>query len=89
MIAFRVQVFGKVQGVFYRASSKNRADDLGLVGWVKNELDGSVWIEVQGEDEHVKKFIQWCRHGSEFADVDEVKTKKIGSIDFKDFKIRH
>ena len=89
MIAFRIQVYGKVQGVFYRASAKSTADELGLVGWVKNELDGSVWIEVEGGEKQVEAFIEWCDEGPEFSKVQEVKTERIGPLDFSEFKIRH
>ena len=47
-MAVRIRVYGKVQGVFYRATTKTVADDLGLTGWVKNEADGSVTIIAEG-----------------------------------------
>ncbi len=72
MVCKRIRVFGKVQGVFYRASTKTMADDLKLVGWVRNEPDGTVMLEVQGEAEKVKKMIQWCKEGPTYSRVDDV-----------------
>ena len=48
-MAVKIKVFGKVQGVFYRATTKSVADDLRLTGWVRNEADGSVSIIAQGD----------------------------------------
>lgn len=72
MVCKRIRVFGKVQGVFYRASAKTRADDLKLVGWVKNEPDGTVMMEIQGEEERVEKMIEWCKEGPVYSRVDDV-----------------
>lgn len=52
---------GKVQGVFFRASAKEQADKLGLNGWVRNLSDGSVEIQVEGEKETLKRFLEWCK----------------------------
>src|SRR5690606_14446613 len=50
----RARVTGGVQGVFYRASTRDRARELGLIGWVKNTADGAVELEVEGEAEQVE-----------------------------------
>ena len=73
MITKQVKVIGKVQGVYFRASTKNEASDLGLHGWVRNETDGSVLIQVTGETEQIDRFIAWCRKGPLLARVDEVQ----------------
>ena len=73
MITKQVKVIGKVQGVFFRASSKDQASTLGLHGWVRNEADGSVLIQVTGETKQIERFIEWCRKGPLMARVDEVQ----------------
>ncbi len=56
-------VHGRVQGVFFRASARERAEELGLAGWVRNNPDGSVEAVAEGEQEDLEKFITWCRKG--------------------------
>jgi acylphosphatase len=66
---------GRVQGVFFRASTQEKAMDLGLVGWVKNELNGDVIIYAEGPEENLKALEKWCWKGSPKAEVREVQTK--------------
>ena len=68
----RVVVSGKVQNVFFRASVKKVADILGVKGFVRNEHNGSVFVEVEGEDEMVNKLVDYCHHGPDHARVDKV-----------------
>ena len=60
---------GKVQGVYYRASAKDMATELGIKGWVKNMPDGNVEILACGNKEELEKFIEWCRQGPKRAVV--------------------
>ena len=69
----RVRVRGKVQGVYFRASARERALSLRLSGLVRNEPDGSVYAEVQGPPEAVEAFVAWCRRGPERAVVLEAQ----------------
>ena len=89
MVAYRIQVFGKVQGVFFRASTKTKADVLGLKGWVKNLIDGSVHIEIQGEDSDVQKFLTWCESGPDFARVSRLDIVEIAVQTFSSFEIQY
>lgn len=89
MMARRIQVFGKVQGVFFRASAKTIADDLGLNGWVRNEQDGSVLIEVEGMETNVEKMVEWCEEGPTFAKVNDVILAEAEEVDFESFEIRY
>jgi acylphosphatase len=68
----RIIVSGLVQGVFFRASVKKVADVLGVKGFVRNEHNGTVYVEAEGEDEMVNKLIDYCHHGPENARVDKV-----------------
>ncbi len=60
---------GKVQGVFFRASTKETADQLGLNGIVRNESDGSVYVEAEGERGSLEAFAAWCKMGPRKAQV--------------------
>lgn len=63
---------GKVQGVYYRQSSKEKADELGLCGWVRNRQNGTVEAVVEGAPAAVTSFIDWCHSGPSHARVDGV-----------------
>lgn len=89
MIARRIQVFGKVQGVFYRASTKTEADNLRITGWVKNEADGTVLIEAEGPDNKMSQFIEWCKEGPQFAKVSSVSVEEIDDLELKGFEVRY
>jgi acylphosphatase len=72
MKAIHLKITGHVQGVCFRAETKNKANELGLMGWVKNCHDGSVEMLAQGSDDALKKCEKWCRKGPSMAKVDEV-----------------
>ena len=65
----RIVVQGRVQGVYFRASTRDTARSLGLVGWVRNLPDRTVEIEVEGKAEAVAKLIQWAHGGPPAAHV--------------------
>ena len=67
-----INITGKVHGVYYRASTKQKADELNLKGTVKNLSNGSVQIEVVGAEQVLQKFIAWCQEGPERAEVQAV-----------------
>jgi acylphosphatase len=69
----RVTIRGRVQGVFFRAETRDRAHSLGLAGWVRNVPDGSVEAVFEGEREKIESLIAWCRRGPSLAEVDDVQ----------------
>jgi len=75
MAKIKVQVFGKVQGVFFRQTARMQAQSLCLVGWVKNLSDGSVLCEAIGDKDSLLKFIDWCQQGPEKAAVNNVSVE--------------
>ena len=80
-------ITGKVQGVGYRYYVKLKAESLAIRGYVRNQLDGSVFVTVQGENTAVENFVKWCYKGSSAALVRGVE-KIPGTIeDFSEFKI--
>ena len=80
-------VEGEVQGVFYRATAREKANELNIAGWVKNTKDGNVEIVCQAAEPVLQQFIKWCKQGPPKAKVEDVKVTEITSADFADFRI--
>jgi acylphosphatase len=72
MIAKRVIVRGRVQGVGFRFGVVDEAVSLGVSGWVRNRRDGSVEAWLQGDDAAVLRMLEWCRRGPRAARVDDI-----------------
>ncbi|WP_199117706.1 acylphosphatase [Pedobacter sp. ASV28] len=68
-----IKVIGKVQGVFFRTSTKAVADQMGVKGKVKNEKDGSLLIEAEAEQAVLDMFVEWCHEGPEKAKVESIE----------------
>jgi len=83
----RLIISGKVQGVFFRASTKDQAVILDVKGWVKNTADGKVEILASGSDSSVNKFIEWCRQGPPQAKVTKVDILREDEKKFERFSI--
>ncbi len=84
-----IKVVGRVRGVFFRQGVKQKAEELGLTGWVKNEEDGSVRIVAEGEEENLQKLVEWARLGTEWARVDKIDIAWSNGIEeFLDFEIK-
>ncbi|WP_281647079.1 acylphosphatase [Parendozoicomonas sp. Alg238-R29] len=75
-ICRKAQVQGKVQGVWFRASTKQRAEQLGVKGWAKNCVDGSVEIMMCGEERAVVELNDWLYEGPPLAVVDKVSVEE-------------
>lgn len=86
-IHYKIRVYGKVQGVFYRASTQEKAASLGILGWVKNEADGSVSIEAEGPEVQMQEFVDWCKSGPRHAKVEKVDYKEDQPQGFAHFEI--
>ncbi|MEE2987250.1 MAG: acylphosphatase [Nitrospinota bacterium] len=85
--ALHIIVHGRVQGVFFRASTQERGRDLGLCGWVRNRVDGTVEIHAEGEKQSLDRFAQWCRQGPPAARVEQLETKTVPPEGMSSFKI--
>jgi len=77
-----------VQGVWFRDSTRRKALEFGVTGFVRNEPDDSVYIEAEGEEDALKKFVEWCQVGPERAQVSEVIMTITRVIGFNDFVIK-
>ncbi|MEX2054396.1 MAG: acylphosphatase [Candidatus Colwellbacteria bacterium] len=84
-----LHVQGRVQGVFFRDAVLKKAYELTLGGFVRNEVDGSVYIEAEGEDESVDALLHWCREGGPpMAEVSSVASEEDSELrGFKEFTI--
>lgn len=83
-----VRVTGRVQGVFYRATCVEVAQDLGLTGWVRNEADGSVRLHAEGEENAVERLVAWCHEGPSAARVDDVDVADVPTEGHTGFEVR-
>jgi acylphosphatase len=82
-----IRVSGKVQGVFYRDTSKAVADQLGVKGTVKNETDGTVSIEAEGDDFSLELFLEFCHKGSDKAEVEQVEVNESPMKNYRNFEV--
>ncbi len=88
-LCVRLRIRGRVQGVFYRDSTRREAQRLGLRGWVRNRSDGSVEAVALGPPERIAALIDWCHEGPPLARVAEVAvTEESGDADEPEFEVR-
>lgn len=85
--AVQARVSGRVQGVSFRWSTQEQAQRLGVVGWVRNEPDGSVLLHAEGEDDAVDALVAWCRTGPGMARVRDVTVRGAGAAGASSFVI--
>lgn len=83
-----IQVIGRVQGVWFRKYTCDIAQALELNGIVKNQVDGSVYIEASGPDEKVDELVNWCWSGSPLSHVDQVLVHDIDNEHKNSFAIK-
>jgi acylphosphatase len=89
MIARRVRASGRVQGVFFRAWTRDEARSLRVCGWVRNCSDGSVEAHIEGEDEAVGELIKRMRHGPPHAQVLDLGDVEVEAQGTDRFEVRH
>lgn len=87
MQTIRINITGKVQGVFYRQSTKEKADALGIKGTVRNCKDESVEIIATGTKEQLNALVEWCRKGPPRAIVMDVSSQELSLQAFGNFSI--
>ncbi|MBD3406329.1 MAG: acylphosphatase [Candidatus Lokiarchaeota archaeon] len=92
MLKTRVHVYisGKVQGVFFRAATRDEAKKKGVTGWVKNLRDGRVEAVFEGEKKKVDEMIQFCHEGPRQANVTDIKIERENyQGEFSTFRVRY
>ena len=87
-IARRVQIYGRVQGVFYRQWAVNLARELGVSGWIRNRADGSVEAHVAGGERPVMQMIDRMREGPSAARVDDFIVEEAEAEQIDGFSVR-
>ena len=85
---FKINIIGKVQGVWFRANTKKIADKLELHGFIRKEIDETVYIEVSGDDIKIAEFILWLQDGPELAEVESVTIFKNNNVFENGFYIK-
>jgi len=86
---YNIKVCGRVQGVFFRVSTQQEAIRLGLHGFVRNEPDGSVYLEVEGEEKPLATLLTWIRLGGPpRGEVDDIDVEEGSLVNFTGFAIR-
>ena len=71
-IRLHLIIEGRVQGVFFRDSTRRQAQSIGVTGWVRNQRDGNVEVVAEGPEDRVRQLADWCRRGPSAARVDRV-----------------
>lgn len=90
MKALHLMIHGRVQGVWFRASTQEVAGQLKIRGWVRNTPDGAVEAHIQGNDAAVDEMFAWCRQGPPGARVDSIDSTEVEPAeDFRAFSIRY
>lgn len=84
---WNISVKGKVQGVFFRLSTKAVADQVGVKGFVLNQKDGSVYIEAEGDDFALDSLLEFCQEGPDDAQVEAVEIKEGEWKGFSNFEV--
>ena len=86
---YYIIIRGRVQGVGYRAFASKMAIALGLKGYVKNKVDGSVQIEVEGTKKTLDEFVDYCEKGPGWGYVENLDIKEYPTMGYSDFKIKY
>jgi len=84
-----IHIYGHVQGVFFRAHTQELARELGVRGYIRNEPDGSVHIEAEGDEASLKEFVEWCHKGPPSARVTRLQSHEGVLEGYGDFEIYH
>ena len=87
VLTYSITISGKVQGVFFRQTARERASALGISGSVKNNDNGDVEIIATGTKDQLDDFLSWCRQGPPKAIVDNVNFKEIPLQEFERFSV--
>jgi acylphosphatase len=83
-----VFVSGRVQGVYYRATTRDRAREAGVDGWVRNLEDGRVEAVFEGPADAVESVVEWCRSGSSAAEVTDLSVERERPAGLDGFEVR-
>ena len=88
VVARKLRLFGRVQGVFFRQWTLDQARQLGVAGWVHNRSDGSLEAHLEGAEEAVAQLAERMRRGPSQACVDDVMSEEVSPADLKEFSVK-
>jgi acylphosphatase len=86
--SYNITVSGKVQNVGFRYYTARTALEFNIDGFVKNKLDGTVYIEAEGEEDALEAFIEWCRRGPDYARVDRIAIQEQPIMNYEGFRVK-
>jgi acylphosphatase len=87
MKTYRIIVEGTVQGVFFRSFIKEKAEEIGIKGFVRNLEDGRVEVVIEGKDEKVNEMVEACKKGAPHSQIKKTSVEEIKNQGFDEFKI--
>ncbi|MET1053843.1 MAG: acylphosphatase [Pedobacter sp.] len=82
-----IKITGKVQGVGFRYTTKVVADQMGVRGMIRNEKDGSLYIEAEGDDTLLEVFLEWCHEGPDRSQIENVEVTPGELKNYRNFEI--
>lgn len=83
-----LRIYGRVQGVWFRETARRQAEARGVTGFARNDPDGTVLIEAEGEEAPLNQFVDWCHQGPTLARVDQVDIERGEVKGYKAFEVR-
>ncbi len=86
--AVRCTVTGRVQGVWFRGTTQKKAAELGVTGWARNEVDGTVTVLACGDDAAVDALVEWLHRGPRLAKVDSIDIEPADESPPSSFEVR-
>ncbi len=90
MVQYEIIISGRVQGVGFRYYVHQKANEMGIKGWVKNTIDGNVLVTAQGDEAEIGTFIDYLYVGPPLARVDRISKQKMDSLsDFNNFSVKY
>ena len=88
MRCYKIRISGRVHGVNFRWSTKQKAKGLGINGYVRNQEHRLVYIEAEGQEDCLEEFLAWCHRGPFFARVEKVEFEETDIAGYNTFEIK-
>jgi acylphosphatase len=88
VLRYRVLISGRVQGVTFRDSCRRRAEASGVAGWARNLPDGRVEAVFEGQDDDVRRLLEWVHHGPRLAEVNDIAIQSESPEGLTTFRVK-
>jgi acylphosphatase len=86
-VLYKIRITGQVQGVGFRWRASTEARELGITGFIRNMSDGSVCIEAEGSKEQLDYFVEWCKKGPGYSNVEALDVVPAPPVNYSGFRI--